>query len=179
LLKHRVPGTVNLFKGAPWVGRPAIELWVAIMMVEESKDVCHQGSDTAKAPATNHLSGDFSEEAFDEIKPGRGSWGEMQMKPRMTFEPSEHFGVFVSGGVVADQVHVKLGGHLALYLAQEGEPFLMAMTPGGVREQLRGDVATDFRIRASCKVLVRLWKRFSNRRISACFVATMTFPHTS
>jgi hypothetical protein len=110
------------------------------MMVKENKDVCHQGADTAKAPATNHLSGDFSEEAFDQLEPGGGSWGEMQMKARMTFEPSEHFGVFVSGGVVADQVHIKLVRHLALDLAQEGEPFLMAMTPGGVRAGFSGEI---------------------------------------
>ena len=109
-------------------------------MVEEYKDVCREGSDAAKAPATDHLSGDFSEEALDQVEPRRGSRGEVQMKTRMAFEPGEHFGMFVSGGVVTDEMNIKLSGHLTVYLAQESEPFLMAMTSGSVREDLAGEI---------------------------------------
>jgi hypothetical protein len=46
----------------------------------------------------------------------------------------------VSGGVVADEMNIKLSGHLTVYLSQESEPFLMAMTSGSVSEDLAGQI---------------------------------------
>ena len=51
----------------------------------------------------------------------------MQMEAGMTLEPGDDLGMFVRGVVVADDVNIQLGGDLALDLAQEGQPLLMAM----------------------------------------------------
>ena len=66
------------------------------MMVKEGKDVRHEGSDAAKAPATNHLSGNFAEEAFHKVEPRRRSRGEVQMNPGMAFEPRQELAMFMS-----------------------------------------------------------------------------------
>ena len=65
-----------------------------------------------------------------------GGWCQVQMKAGMTLEPGDDLGMFVGGVVVADDVNIKLGGHLSVDLAQEGQPLLMAMTRGGMSEDL-------------------------------------------
>ncbi len=57
----------------------------------------------------------------------------------MAFEPSQHFGMFVSGGVVADEVNISSAA-TSDHLAQEAEPFLMAMTAGGVSEDFAREI---------------------------------------
>ena len=52
-----------------------------------------------------------------------------------------NFGVLVRGIVVADDVKVEVGGDLLIDLAQEGQPFLMAMAWGGVGEHLAGKIS--------------------------------------
>ena len=48
--------------------------------------------------------------------------------------------MFVSGVVVADDVNIKLGRDLALDLAQEGQPLLMAVTRGGMSKNLAREI---------------------------------------
>jgi hypothetical protein len=62
------------------------------------------------------------------------------MKAGMTLKPGDDLGMFVSGVVVADDVNIKLGGDLALDLAQEGQPLLMAMTRGGMSKNLAREI---------------------------------------
>ena len=64
----------------------------------------------------------------------------MHMKAGMTLKPGDDLGMFVSGVVVADDVNIKLGGDLALDLAQEGQPLLMAMTRGGMSKDLAREI---------------------------------------
>jgi hypothetical protein len=109
-------------------------------MIKEAENVCHQGSDTAKTARANHLAGNFSKEAFDEVEPGRGGWRKMQMKAGMALKPGNDLGMFVSGVVVADDVNIELGGNLGLDLAQEGQPLLMAMTRGGMSKDLAREI---------------------------------------
>ena len=99
-------------------------------MIKEAENVCHKGADAAKAARANHLAGDFAKEALDQIEPRRGSWREVQMKAGMTLEPGDDLGMFMRGVVIADDVNIQLGGDLALNLAQEGQPLLMAMVRG-------------------------------------------------
>ena len=65
----------------------------------------------------------------------------VQMKAGMTLEEGDDLGMLVGGVVVADDVNIKLGGDLALDLAQEGQPLLMAMTRGGMSEDLARKIA--------------------------------------
>jgi hypothetical protein len=62
------------------------------------------------------------------------------MKAGMTLEPDDVLGMFVSGVVVADDVNIKLGGDLALDLAQEGQLLLMAMTRGAMSKNLAREI---------------------------------------
>ena len=64
----------------------------------------------------------------------------MHMKAGMTLKPGDDLGMFVSGVVVADDVNIKLGRDLALDLAQEGQPLLMAVTRGGMSKNLAREI---------------------------------------
>jgi hypothetical protein len=105
-------------------------------MIKEAENVRHQGTDTAKTARADDLSGNFTKEAFDQVEPGRGGWRKVQMKAGMTLKPGDDLGMFVRRVVVADDVNIKLGANLALDLAQEGQPLLMAMTRGSMSKDL-------------------------------------------
>ena len=146
--EHGFPSSIDLFQDTQRIGRPAVRLRVKVMMIKEAENVRHQGADAAKTARADDLAGNFAKEAFDQVEPGRGGWRKVQMKAGMTFEPADDLGMFVSGVVVADDVNIKLGGHLSVDLAQEGQPLLMAMTPGGVgkhfaREIVEGGKQSD------------------------------------
>ena len=97
-------------------------------------------ADAAQAARADDLAGNFAKEAFDHVEPGRGGWHKAQMKAGMSFEPADDLGMFVSGVVVADAVNIKLGGHLWVDLAQEGQPLLMAMPPDGVGKRFAREI---------------------------------------
>jgi hypothetical protein len=123
------------------VGWPSsVGLRVEVMMIKEAENVCHQRSDAAKTARANHFTRDFAKEALDQVEPGRGGWGNVQMEGGMTLEPGDDLGMFVSGVVVADDMNIQLGGDLALDLTQEGQPLLMAMTPGGMSKDLAREI---------------------------------------
>ena len=127
-------------ENAVWVGRPAVGLRVEVMMIKEAENVCHQRSDAAKAARADDFAGNLAKEALDQVEPGRGGWGQVQMEAGMTLEPGDDLGMFVSGVVVADDMNIQLGGDLALDLAQEGQPLLMAMTSGGMSKDLAREI---------------------------------------
>jgi hypothetical protein len=105
-------------------------------MIKEAENVRHQGTDTAKTARADDLAGNFAKEAFDQVEPGRGGGRKVQMKAGMTLKPGDDLGMFVRRVVVADDVNIKLGANLALDLAQEGQPLLMAMTRGSMSKDL-------------------------------------------
>ena len=63
--------------------------------------------------ATDTLSGDLGEEAFDQVEPRHRGRREMQVEPGMAFEPSLGLRCLVGGVVVDDQVE----SHLAPFCA--------------------------------------------------------------
>jgi len=65
--------------------------------------------------------GQFSKPAFDQVQPGGGRGGEVQVEPGMFVQPVPHGGMLVGGVVVADQVHVKPFGHLTVDGVEEAE----------------------------------------------------------
>src|SRR5215510_4610634 len=64
----------------------------------------------------------------------------MEMKAGMTLKPGGNLGVLVGRVVVADNVKLEFGSDRLIDLAQEGQPFLVAMTRGGVSKHLAGKV---------------------------------------
>ena len=64
----------------------------------------------------------------------------MDVETGMTLKPGGDFGVLVGRIVIADDVKLELGSDLLIDLAQEGQPLLMAMAPGGVSKHPAGKV---------------------------------------
>ena len=62
-------------------------------------------------PRVNLLTGDFGEQPFDEVDPGRRCWREVQLEARMLGEPSLHLLGLVGLVVVADRMHVEVLGY--------------------------------------------------------------------
>ena len=71
------------------------------------------------------LPGQFGEEPFDGIEPGCRGRGEMEMEPRMPFEPGADLGMLVRRIIVDDQVQLPLGRGFAIDLVEEADELLM------------------------------------------------------
>src|SRR5262245_3220832 len=69
----------------------------------------------------------FSEQAFDEIEPGAGCRGKMQLAARIALEPAFHRIGLVRAVVVEDEVQVEMGRGFAQDLPQEGQELLGAV----------------------------------------------------
>ena len=109
-------------------------------MIEKTEDIGDQGPDAAKAPRADDLDGDFAKKAFHQIKPGGRGRNEMEVNARMALKPGGDLGVLVGRIIVANDVKLEFGSDLLIDLAQEGQPFLMAMARGGVGEHLAGKI---------------------------------------
>lgn len=77
------------------------------VVVDRSLEVVDAG---VVAPA-DALCGDLSEEAFDEVHPGRAGWREMQLETWVFRQPGIHLRRLVGGVVVENQVDVALLFH--------------------------------------------------------------------
>lgn len=58
----------------------------------------------AKYAPAQWIMGELPEETLHPIEPGGAGGSEMHVKTGMTLEPTLHFGVRVSGVVIADQI---------------------------------------------------------------------------
>ena len=68
-----------------------------------------------------------AKEAFHHVEPGRAGGSEVQMKSRMPRQPALHFGMFMGGIVIADQVQLPVGGDSLVDEAEKLEPLLVPM----------------------------------------------------
>ena len=84
--------------------------------------------------ATDGLLGDQSEPALDLIEPRGVGRRVVQVVARVAREPGAHLGMLVRAVVVADQVHVELGGDVAVDVPQEGQELLVSMATFALRE---------------------------------------------
>src|ERR1700712_3516655 len=84
--------------------------------------------DTFEDASADALSGDFAEEALDEIEPGGRRWDEVEVKARMACQPGHDIGVLVGRVIVGDQVQIEFGRGVAVDFAEEPNEFLMAVT---------------------------------------------------
>jgi len=92
-------------------------------------DVIPNGLDeflhVVKRATTQALLGEVSEPAFDQIEPGTGRGGKVQVKTRMATQPTLDAGVLVGSVVVHDQVHVQFARRLLVDALQEADELLM------------------------------------------------------
>ena len=88
--------------------------------------------------AADLLFGDGGEEALDQIDPGAGGRGEVNMPSRSRAEPLSDRRRLVGGVVVHDQAHFEFGRDIALDLAQEAQELASAMTRIATPDDLAG-----------------------------------------
>jgi len=106
---------------------PDERLGVAVMLFDVLHDRLDQLGYGLEYTPPNTLVGDISKPAFDQVKPGTGSRDEMNLEPRMAFEPALHLLVFVGAIVVANQVNRQILLHALINQVQELEPLLVAV----------------------------------------------------
>lgn len=87
-----------------------------------------QLGDAAEYAALQPVGRNTAEKALDHVEPGRGGWREMDMETRMLLQPLLDLGMLVRRIVVTDQMQGLALGRLPIDLAQEVEPFDMAVT---------------------------------------------------
>src|SRR5215472_11537987 len=99
-----VAGTLDLFQDIGGASRPDKGLGIFVVAVDVISDGHDEFFKIAKHAPAQLIVGEIPEEALHHIEPGGASGSEMHVKTGMTLEPALHFGVLVSGVVIADQM---------------------------------------------------------------------------
>ena len=87
-----------------------------------------------KRATTDALVGNLAEPPFDHVQPRTRSRNKVQVKPRISFEPSLHAGMLVSSVIVHNQVQVEASRGLAVYFFEETDKLLMPMARQAVAD---------------------------------------------
>ena len=82
-----------------------------------------------KASSSDGLSGDPSEETFDQVEPGTARGSEVKIKAWAAEQPAMHFGGFMGGVIVNDEVKLTFAviGEGGVDTFQKGQEFLVAV----------------------------------------------------
>src|SRR5262245_66166733 len=80
-------GAVDFFEDCGAFGFPGVGLWGGIAIGEIGFDVADEFADGGEAPRADHIGGQISKEAFDEVHPRRRCRREMGLEARMAVEP--------------------------------------------------------------------------------------------
>ena len=107
-------------------------------MLHELVDSGDQIPDAAEAAATDGPLSNRSKPAFHLIEPGRIGGRVVDVETWPGGEPDAHFGVFVGGVVVHDQVHVQLRWNSRIDPFEKAEKLLMAVARLAVGEDGSG-----------------------------------------
>lgn len=67
-----------------------------------------------ESAAPNALVSDLAEPTLDPIQPGTRSWGEMQVKSRVTAQPGFDARMFMSAVIINDQMQFEFSGCLTV-----------------------------------------------------------------
>jgi hypothetical protein len=92
----------------------------------------------AEDAAAYSLASDLGEQTLNQIEPGRGCRGEVQLEARMALEPTLHGRRLVCGVIVEDQVEVETRQRLFVDPPEEFQEFLGTMA----RETFTNDLAS-------------------------------------
>src|SRR5258708_30328577 len=98
------------------------------MVVHVGIDLPLEFSHRLEGAAADRLVGDQRKPTLDLVEPRAIGRGEMDVETWPPREPGTHPWMLVGGVVVADQMHVELGRHVGLDMAQEGQELLMPMS---------------------------------------------------
>ncbi len=120
-------GANDLLENVISLGGPDERFGILIMHSDVLLDSRDQFGHAAEDAARQTVGRDAAKVALDHVEPRSGRRREMDVKARMLLQPRLDLGMLVRGVVVADQVQLLVLGRLAVDLAQEVEPFDMAM----------------------------------------------------
>ena len=97
------------------------------MRLDEMGDGLFEFCHAAEDAAGEALLGKLCEETFDNVQPGTAGGREVHVKTSVSLEPGLHFGMFMGGVVVNDQMNRARGRSLAVDEVEELDPLLMAV----------------------------------------------------
>lgn len=98
---------------------PYVTTWCQVSFLKILEDGIDQLLDVLEAAIAHDINSDVPEEAFHQIHPGAGCWGEMQMESRVACQPSLDGGVLVRAVIVKDQMQGKFFRGLPVNPAEE------------------------------------------------------------
>jgi len=97
-----------------------------VVVIDEEMDFCNQLFDAAERAAPDGLLGNEAEPAFDLVEPASISGGVVEVVSGPLCQPGFHFGMFVCGVIIDDEMHIEIFGHAGIDVSQEGEELLFA-----------------------------------------------------
>jgi transaldolase len=127
-LVARCPGTFTFDFGEDLVGGlgPDEGMPATVPAVDECFDLDCQVAHGGEAAAPDGLAFDDGEPDLDQVQPGAGGGGEVEVDPRVRRQPRRHFGPLVGGVVVHHQMQLPVGvGPGQVF--EEGEELLVAV----------------------------------------------------
>src|SRR5215475_15624639 len=107
-------------------------------MVQVVFDSEFEVSNAAKDAAANGILCNQAEEPLDQVCPGRGRGGKVQVEPRVPLEPGPHFGMLMGGIVIDHQMQVEPFGSVPVDRSQKAQEFLVTMPWHALANDLSG-----------------------------------------
>ena len=117
--------TVDLYDDGAGGCGPDKGLGVGVVVFEIIVDRPLEVDDGVEHAATDALSGDLGEEAFDQVEPGRRGRREMHVEARMPGQPRLDLGMLVGGVVVGDQMDIEVRCDLPVDPVEESDELLV------------------------------------------------------
>src|SRR5574337_96794 len=121
-------GSNDFLQDIAGLGGPDKGLGGLVMHGDIFLDGCVEFRDTAKYATAQPPGSDVAEEALDHVQPRSRGRCEVNREARVFLQPLLHLWMFVRGIVIADQMQRLVFRSLPVNLAQEIEPFNMAVT---------------------------------------------------
>ena len=109
-------------------GSPDEGFGLAVMPIDVSADSVNEFLDVTEDTAPQTILRQIAEEAFYHVQPGTASRGKVNSEARVPAQPALHFGMFMGGVVVHNEVDHFLERRDLIDHAQEAEPLLMPVT---------------------------------------------------
>ena len=106
------------------------------MIVEVAVDGIDQIGNTFENTPANTFVGDLAEPALDKIQPRAGGGDEVQMEPRMPFEPGFDSRMLVGAVIVDDEMEIVTGRSIDINFIEEPDKFLMPVARHAIADHL-------------------------------------------
>ena len=119
---------------------PSVRLRLEVALRQIAHDIIGELAHAGEAPFADDILRQLSEEALDQIEPGRARRREVNMKSRMLCEPLLDTLLFVGAVVVDDQVQIQVLRRFPVDLLEETKPFDVRMARFRPRDQFAVEV---------------------------------------